>query len=108
MGFYASRILLHDIGQFPERSRGIIKQPSGFGKLHLRFEHGSVGLGHIFEQLDSLNQVLGRAGSCDLRLHTAMHEVLLRESHQEIGVESDVVLDVGGCEFGLSDVRVQS
>jgi hypothetical protein len=37
-----------------------------------------------------------------------MNEVLLSESHQEVGVKSDVELDIAGRSFCLRDVEVET
>ena len=64
-------------------------------------------LGHILKEFDGLDEVFGWTSRCDLGLGAAVHQVLLSELHQEVGIQLDVEVQVGHSGLGLLNVQVQ-
>lgn len=63
--------------------------------------------GHILEQLDCFDEVLGRPSAGDFRLGAAVDEILLGKFHEEICVKFDVEVEVCCRCFGLLNVQVK-
>ena len=105
--FYNSLILLQAIVDFSQSPRRVIEEPAGLRKKNLSLGECRVLFGHIFEQLDRFDEVLGRPGASDFRLGATVDEILLGKFHEEISVEFDVEVEVCcGC-FGLLNVQVE-
>lgn len=48
-----------------------------------------------------------RACTCDFGLGTAVDEVLLGKLHEEVRIQLDVEVQIGGGRLGLLDVQVE-
>ena len=86
---------------------GIVLQPACFGEKHLSLCKCRILFGYVLEQLDCLNQVLGRALRGRLGLGATVHEVLLGELHEEVSVQLDVEVKVVVRGLGLLDMQVE-
>ena len=60
---------------------------------------------HVLKELDGLAEVVGRTGGRGAGLDAAMEKILLGQLHEEIGVQSDIEVQVVDGSFRLLDVK---
>ena len=84
----------------------VIGKPFGFSKEKLSIGEPTVLLGYILKELYSLNKVLGSSLAGWDGLAATMHEILLSQFHEEVGIKFDVELEISRGLLRRSDMQV--